>query len=141
MQATRNEVIAGNFDRTLNDAFVILELAISEEVGFFEKGKAREAAAIKTGADWAFPTSTRGTGVRAEAGCTSPGGEDRDAGTGLVFSSGPARASGLIAKCTFRFFQGDTRRQADGPFPLTAPARVISLDGPGAAVPGPTFSI
>ena len=45
----------------LHDAFVILELAISEEVGFFEKGKAKEA--IKEGVtriDGRLPINTSG---------------------------------------------------------------------------------
>jgi acetyl-CoA C-acetyltransferase len=50
----------------LHDAFVILELAISEEVGFFKKGKAREA--VKKGItriDGKLPINTSG-GLKAK---------------------------------------------------------------------------
>jgi acetyl-CoA C-acetyltransferase len=50
----------------LHDAFVILELAISEEVGFFEKGKAREAVAKGiTRIDGKLPINTSG-GLKAK---------------------------------------------------------------------------
>ena len=50
----------------LHDAFIILELAISEEVGFFERGKAREAV-VKgvTRIDGALPINTSG-GLKAK---------------------------------------------------------------------------
>ena len=45
----------------LHDAFVILELAISEEVGFFERGKAREALVRgETRIDGRLPINTSG---------------------------------------------------------------------------------
>lgn len=45
----------------LHDAFVILELAISEEVGFFERGKSREALAEgETAIDGKMPINTSG---------------------------------------------------------------------------------
>jgi acetyl-CoA C-acetyltransferase len=50
----------------LHDAFVILELAISEEVGFFERGKAREA--VREGVtriDGRLPINTSG-GLKAK---------------------------------------------------------------------------
>jgi len=50
----------------LHDAFVILELAISEEVGFFERGRAAEALlAGKTQIDGALPINTSG-GLKAK---------------------------------------------------------------------------
>lgn len=50
----------------LHDAFVILELAISEEVGFFERGKSREAlAAGVTRIDGSLPINTSG-GLKAK---------------------------------------------------------------------------
>jgi acetyl-CoA C-acetyltransferase len=50
----------------LHDAFVILELAISEEVGFFPKGKAREAVAEGiTRIDGELPINTSG-GLKAK---------------------------------------------------------------------------
>ena len=50
----------------LHDAFIILELAISEEVGFFKKGKAREAI-VKgiTRIDGSLPINTSG-GLKAK---------------------------------------------------------------------------
>jgi len=50
----------------LHDAFIILELAISEEVGFFKKGKAREAI-VKgiTSIDGSLPINTSG-GLKAK---------------------------------------------------------------------------
>lgn len=45
----------------LHDAFVILELAISEEVGFFERGKSREALVKgETAIDGKMPINTSG---------------------------------------------------------------------------------
>jgi acetyl-CoA C-acetyltransferase len=45
----------------LHDAFVILELAISEEVGFFERGKAKEALVKgETAIDGRMPINTSG---------------------------------------------------------------------------------
>lgn len=50
----------------LHDAFVILELAISEEAGFFERGKAREAVVGGvTRIEGAFPINTSG-GLKAK---------------------------------------------------------------------------
>ncbi len=50
----------------LHDAFVILELAISEEAGFFKRGKAREAVAGGvTRIEGAFPINTSG-GLKAK---------------------------------------------------------------------------
>lgn len=50
----------------LHDAFVILELAISEEVGFFKKGRAREAVAQGlTRIDGKLPINTSG-GLKAK---------------------------------------------------------------------------
>lgn len=50
----------------LHDAFVILELAISEEVGFFKRGKSREAiAAGETRIDGSRPLNTSG-GLKAK---------------------------------------------------------------------------
>ena len=50
----------------LHDAFIILELAISEEIGFFKKGKAREAI-VKgiTRIDGSLPINTSG-GLKAK---------------------------------------------------------------------------
>jgi acetyl-CoA C-acetyltransferase len=50
----------------LHDAFVILELAISEEVGFFKRGKAREAVVNgETSIDGKLPINTSG-GLKAK---------------------------------------------------------------------------
>jgi len=50
----------------LHDAFVILELAISEEVGFFERGKSREAVVKgETRIDGRLPINTSG-GLKAK---------------------------------------------------------------------------
>jgi acetyl-CoA C-acetyltransferase len=50
----------------LHDAFIILEIAISEEVGFFEKGKAKDAIAKGiTRIDGKLPINTSG-GLKAK---------------------------------------------------------------------------